>query len=184
MEMVRDTPAPVAGRSIVARHRWLAALVALAVAAALAIPVAAYVIVPALVKSTLTESLPVPSPPAAGSLSAPADPTTQVLAQGELRRLNAVDFGSGKVLVADVNGTRYLRFENVDIAGAPDLYVYLSDRTDGQPGRFTSLGRLKATNGSFNYPIPASLDLTQAKSVVVYCKTFNVTITFALLEKG
>jgi hypothetical protein len=183
MEMVRDTPPPLKRRSIVAGHPWLAALVALAVAAALAIPVAAYVIVPALVKSTLTESLPVASAPAAGLLTAPAAPA-QVLAQGELRRLNAVDFGSGKVVVADVNGTRYLRFENVDIAGAPDLYVYLSDRTDGQPGRFTSLGRLKATNGSFNYPIPASLDLTQAKSVVVYCKTFNVTITFALLEKG
>ena len=183
MEMVRDTSAPVARRSIVARHPWLAALVALAVAAALAIPVAAYVIVPALVKSTLTESLPVASAPAAGSLRAPVAPT-QVLAEGELRRLNAVDFGSGRVMIADVNGTRFLRFENVDIAGAPDLYVYLSDRTDGQPGRFTNLGKLKATDGSFNYSIPANLDLTQAKSVVVYCRTFNVTITYALLASG
>ena len=162
---------------------WLAALVALAVAAALAIPVAAYVIVPALVKSTLTESLPVASAPGAGLLTAPAGPA-QVLTQGELRRLNAVDFGSGKVVVADVNGTRYLRFQNVNIAGAPDVYVYLSDRTDGQPGRFSNLGKLKATNGSFNYSIPANLDLTQAKSVVLYCRTFNVTITFAVLEKG
>ena len=183
MEMVRDTPTPLKRRSIVARHPWLAALVALAVAAALAIPVAAYVIVPALVKSTLTESLPVASAPGAGLLTAPAAPA-QVLAQGELRRLNAVDFGSGKVVVADVNGTLYLRFQNVNIAGAPDVYVYLSDRTDGQPGTFTNLGKLKATNGSFNYPIPANLDLTQAKSVVVYCRSFNVTVTFALLEKG
>ena len=183
MEIVRDTPSPIERRSIVARHPWLAALVALAVAAALAIPAAAYVIVPALVKSTLTESLPAASASGAGSLSAPAA-SNQVLAQGELRRLNAVDFGSGKVLIADVNGTRYVRFENVDIAGAPDLYVYLSDRTDGQPGTFTNLGKLKATNGSFNYPIPANLDLTQAKSVVVYCRTFNVTITFALLQQS
>ncbi len=183
MGMVRDTPTPLKRRSIVARHPWLAALVALAVAAALAIPVAAYVIVPALVKSTLTESLPVASAPGAGLLTAPAAPA-QVLAQGELRRLNAVDFGSGKVVVADVNGTRYLRFQNVNIAGAPDVYVYLSDRTDGQPGRFSNLGKLKATNGSFNYSIPANLDLTQAKSVVLYCRTFNVTITFAVLEKG
>ncbi len=183
MEKVRDTPAPLERRSLVARHPWLAAIVALAVAAALAIPVVAYVIVPALVKSTLTESLPVASAPAAGSPSAPAAPT-QVLAQGELRRLNAVDFGSGKVLIAAVNGARYLRFENVEIAGAPDVYVYLSDRTDGQPGSFTNLGKLKATNGSFNYTIPANLDLTQAKSVVAWCRTFNVTITFALLEKA
>ncbi len=182
MEMVRDTPTLLKRRSIVARHPWLAALVALAAAAALAIPITAYVIVPALVRSTLTESLPVASAPA-GSLSSPST-ATQVLAQGELRRLNAADFGSGKVLIADVSGARYLRFENVDIAGAPDVYVYLSDRTDGQPGKFTSLGKLKATNGSFNYPIPANLELTQAKSVVVYCRTFNVTITFALLQQG
>lgn len=182
MEMLRDTPTPLKRRSIVARHPWRSGLVGLAVAVALAIPVAAYVIVPALVRSSLSESLPVASAPAAGSVSAPA--ATRVLAQGELRRLNAADFGSGKVLIADVNGTRYLRFEKVDIAGAPDVYVYLSNRTDGQPGRFTNLGRLKATNGSFNYPIPANLDLTQAKSVVVYCRTFNVTITYALLASG
>ena len=45
-------------------------------------------------------------------------------------------------------------------------------------------GKVKATNRSFNYPIPANLHLTQAKSVVVYCRTFNVTITSALLESG
>jgi electron transfer DM13 len=183
MEMLRETPAPPKRRSLVARHPWLAAIAALAGAAAIAVPVVAFVIVPALVRSTLTESLPVASAPAAGSPTAPAVPT-QVLAQGELRRLDAAHFGSGKVLIADVNGTRYLRFENVEIAGAPDVYVYLSDRTDGQPGRFTNLGKLKATNGSFNYTIPADLDLTQVKSVVAWCRPFNVTITFALLEKG
>ena len=154
-------------------------LVALVVAVALA-NVAAYVIVPGLVSSTVNEGLPVASAPASGALSSPAA-AAQVVAQGELRRLNAVDFGSGKVLIADVNGSRYLRFEHVDIAGAPDVYIYLSDRTDGQPGRFTNLGKLKATNGSFNYPIPANLDLTHVKSVVLYCRTFNVIITFALL---
>jgi uncharacterized membrane protein YdfJ with MMPL/SSD domain len=97
MEMVRDKPAPPKRRSLVARHPWLSAIAALAVAAAIAVPVVAFVIVPALVRSTLTESLPVASAPAA---------PTQVLAQGELRRLDAAHFGSGKVLIADINGTR------------------------------------------------------------------------------
>jgi hypothetical protein len=183
MEMLPDAPAPLRRRSIVARHPRLAATVALAVAAAIAVPVVVYVIVPALVKSTLTESLPVASAPPAGSLNTPAAPA-QALAQGELRRLDTAHFGRGKVLIAAVNGTRYLRFENVEIAGAPDVYVYLSDRTDGQPGSFTNLGKLKATNGSFNYAIPADLDLTKVKSVVAWCRAFNVTITFALLEKA
>ncbi len=183
MEMVPHTQAQPRRRSIVARHPWLAAIVALAVAAAIAVPVVAFVLVPALVKSTLTESLPVASAPAAGSLSTPAAPA-QALAQGELRRLDGAHFGRGKVLIAAVNGTQYLRFENVEIAGAPDVYVYLSDRTDGQPGSFTNLGKLKATNGSFNYTIPADLDLSKVKSVVAWCRAFSVTITFALLDKA
>ena len=100
-----------------------------------------------------------------------------------LRRLNAVDFGSGKVLIADVNAARYVRFEIVAIAGAPNSYVYLSDRTDGQPGRFTNLGKLKPTKRVLQLPDSANID-TQAKSVVVSCRTFNVIITFALPESG
>ena len=74
-----------------------------------------------------------------------------------------------------------LRFEDVDIAGAPDMYVYLSDRTDGQPGTFVDLGKLKATNGSFNYPVSASVDISTVRSVVVWCRQFSVTVTYALL---
>jgi hypothetical protein len=74
-----------------------------------------------------------------------------------------------------------LRFENVDIAGAPNMFVYLSDRTDGQPGRYVDLGALRATNGSFNYTLPADVDLSTARSVVVWCRAFSVTVTYAVL---
>jgi hypothetical protein len=40
------------------------------------------------------------------------------------------------------------RFENFDIARAPNMYVYLSERIDG----FVDLGPLKATNRSFQLP--------------------------------
>ena len=74
-----------------------------------------------------------------------------------------------------------LRFENVDIAGAPDMYVYLSDRTDGEPGTSVDPGRLKATNGSFNYAVPAA-DVSRYKSVVVWCRQFSVLVTWADLR--
>jgi hypothetical protein len=74
-----------------------------------------------------------------------------------------------------------LRFENVDIAGAPNMYVYLSNRIDGQPGKFIDLGPLKATNGSFNYMVPAGVPHDSAQSVVVWCRAFSVTVTFAVL---
>jgi hypothetical protein len=71
----------------------------------------------------------------------------------------------------------------VAIAGAPNMFVYLSDRSDGQPGKFTDLGPLKATDGSFNYPLPDGLDLAGVHSVVVWCRAFSVTVTYAELAR-
>lgn len=104
-----------------------------------------------------------------------------VLASGGLRWISPVHYGSGQVQVLAAGADRFLRFENVDIAGAPNMYVYLSDRGDGQPGAFTDLGPLRATNGSFNYPLPAGLDLGNVRSVVVWCRAFTVTVTYAVL---
>ena len=155
---------------LIRRHPVLSALAALLLAGAVAAPLVAYVVVPALVKSTLVEDLPVARAPSV------------TVSQGELVRINAADYGSGVVRIVKVGDDRFLRFENVDIAGAPDMYVYLSDSTDGRPGAFVDLGRLKATNGSFNYPLPAGMDLAKALSVVVWCRQFTVTVTYAVLR--
>lgn len=143
-------------------------------------------IVPALVKSTLVEELPVASAPPAAATgaaeTATSPPTVQTLASGQLIRINAADYGSGTVRIVSLGSERFVRFESVDIAGAPDMYVYLSDRADGKPGTFVDLGKLKATNGSFNYPLPASADLASVKSVVVWCRAFSVTVTYAVMQ--
>ena len=154
-------------------HPRLSALVALVVAGALAVPLVAFVVVPALVRSTLVEDLPAASAATAG----------ETVAKGELVKISLADYGSGVVRLMRVGNDRFVRFENVDIAGAPDVYVYLSDRTDGTPGAFVDLGRLKATNGSFNYAVPASVDLSAVRSVVVWCRQFSVTITYAVLAR-
>ena len=103
--------------------------------------------------------------------------TASTTLTGELRRVDPVHYGSGQVTITG----RELRFDQVDIAGAPNMYVYLSDGTDGQPGHYIDLGPLKATNGSFNYAIPAEADLGPVRSVVVWCRAFSVTVTFATL---
>jgi len=112
-----------------------------------------------------------------------AGPTPFVVAAGMLRTVDAVHYGSGQVSVLDLAGARYLRFEGVAIAGAPNMFVYLSDCSDGQPGKFTDLGPLKATDGSFNYPLPDGLDLAGVHSVVVWCRAFSVTVTYAELAR-
>ncbi len=189
---VSHQPSPPPRRAIGtlwSRRRWLIALAAVVVAGALAAPLVAYVIIPNLVRSTVNEGFPTAAAPTPGAVEGAPSPTASLapaartLAQGELQRINAVDFGSGGVFIADVGGARFLRFENVSIAGAPDMYVYLSDRSDGKPGNYTDLGKLKATNGSFNYELPATVELRGVNSVVVWCRAFNVTITFAPLRK-
>src|SRR3989304_887301 len=42
-----------------------------------------------------------------------------------------------------------------------------------------NLGRLKATDGAFNYEIPAGIDLKGVKSVVVWCRQFDVLFAVA-----
>jgi hypothetical protein len=162
--------------AFVRRHMVLSAFAAVALLGAVAAPVVAYVIVPALVRSTLVEDLPGTSDSATSSAAA------ETVRQGELVRINAVDYGSGVVRLVKIGEDRVLRFENVEIAGAPDMYVYLSDRIDGQPGTFVDLGKLKATNGSFNYPIPPTVDSASIKSLVVWCRQFSTTVTFAVLR--
>jgi hypothetical protein len=179
-------------RSVLGRHR-LAFIAAIAlIAAAVAIPVTAFVIVPIFVRSSVVESAPVgaPSaaPPSAAGTSTPELASTPAVAgnatlsTGTLRRISVIHFGSGKVSILQVSRQRFLRFENVEIAAAPAIHVYLSDRTDGSPGTFTDLGSLKATSGSFNYQIPTTVDLARVKSVVAWCQQFTVTVTYAVLQ--
>jgi hypothetical protein len=153
---------------------------------AAAVPIVAFGIVPLFVRSTIHEAMPAPviaaTPVADASAPPPAAaPMPKLIASGTLREISAVHYGSGQVNIFDLAGTRYLRFENVAIAGAPNMYVYLSDRSDGRPGHFTDLGPLKATDGSFNYQLPQGLDLAGVHSVVVWCRAFTVTVTYAEL---
>jgi hypothetical protein len=155
--------------------------------AALAVPAVSFVIIPAVVSKTVHESLPTAAPTASAGASVAPAPTSPpppiTLARGELQRIDPVHFGSGTVRIVDLSGMRYLRFEGVTIAGAPDVYVYLSDATNGKPGNFTNLGKLRATSGDFNYDIPADVDLARVNSAVLWCRQFTVTITYAALTK-
>ncbi len=77
-----------------------------------------------------------------------------------------------------------MRFEGVAITNAPVVHVYRS-RAIGRKwteATSTSLGPLKATNGSFNYTVPAEANLAMIRSVVVWCRQFSVLVTWADLH--
>jgi hypothetical protein len=151
-------------------------------AVAAAVPVTAFVIIPQFVRHTVYEGSPVVTPSSSSSAdTTSATPTSRVLARGQLVRVNLNDYGSGSVLLLETGGKRFVRFENVDISAAPAQHVYLSDHSDGKPGKFTDLGPLKATNGSFNYELPNGVEIGLIRSVISYCVQFNVAITYAVM---
>lgn len=113
-------------------------------------------------------------------------PRTTLRLRGELRYVDALHNGTGTVIAGVVSGCcpvvdRYfLRFEDVAITNAPDVHVYLSREAGGRWSETTStyVGPLKATNGSFNYDV-APAALAGARSVIVWCRAFNVLVTWA-----
>ena len=115
--------------------------------------------------------------------ASPSEPSAalRVLRSGELGYVDTIHNGKGPVRIVEVGGQRFVRFEEVMLTNAPDVHVYLSRETGGRWDEGTSLylGALKATNGSFNYELPATADLAPYRSVVVWCRAFRVLITWA-----
>jgi hypothetical protein len=92
----------------------------------------------------------------------------------------SIDHGtSGQVvLLADADGRRYVRFVDLATDNGPDLKVYLSTNpVDGPEGAFdddiVNLGGLQGNLGSQNYEIPADVDLSRFRSVVIWCDRFD-----------
>ncbi len=147
---------------------------------------------PLFVRTYSNEALPSSRPVAATDSAQSTAATTasdagagsHVLAMGELGYVDAIHNGKGPVRIVDVGGQRFVRFEDVMLTNAPDVHVYLSRDTGGKWDEGTSLylGALKATNGSFNYELPATADVASYHSVVVWCRAFRVLITWADLR--
>ena len=55
-------------------------------------------------------------------------------------------------------GVYTLRLEDFSVRNGPDLFVYLSPDAAGYTDDALELGRLKATDGSFNYELPPGTD--------------------------
>jgi hypothetical protein len=110
---------------------------------------------------------------------------TRELARGEFRGLE--HSASGRALLIEVGGERYLRFEDLDTSNGPDLRVYLSTARSGSEedtfdDDYVELGDLKGNVGDQNYEIPESTDLSRFRSAVVWCKRFSAGFAVAPIE--
>jgi hypothetical protein len=119
--------------------------------------------------------------PAAAASTQPTE-----LASGEFRGLE--HGASGHALLIEVEGERYLRFENFETSNGPDLRVYLSAApSTSDEGAFdddyVELGELKGNIGNQNYAIPADVDLSSFRSAVIWCKRFSAGFAVAPVEQ-
>jgi hypothetical protein len=102
---------------------------------------------------------------------------------GSFEGADEFHFGRGTASLIETSPGMYvLRFEDFSVRNGPDLYVYLSPDPKGYSRDAIELGRLKATDGSFNTPIPDGADVSAIRSVVIWCKQFSVQFAVARLS--
>ncbi|GAA4421381.1 DM13 domain-containing protein [Actinokineospora soli] len=137
---------------------------------------------PTTSEAAMTTTAPVTTAP----VTTTAKPGPTVLAEGAFVSQEHATRGTAKVL--ESGGKRILRLEGFSTSDGPDLHIWLSDATAGgewgkyDDGRYVRLGEMKATDGNQNYAIPADVDLSGLRSVVVWCDRFNVAFGSAPLD--
>lgn len=117
---------------------------------------------------------------------APDEPT--LLFVGEFADADSAHRGSGTAAIYELaDGSRILRFENLDVTNGPDLHVILSpaasvsSRADVMTPGYVDLGGLKGNRGDQNYEIPDDVDLSGDVTITIYCQPFHVVFSTASL---
>jgi hypothetical protein len=105
--------------------------------------------------------------------------------QGNFVNVDAIHQGSGTAAVLEVDGKRYLRFENFQVTNGPDLYVYLAQGMNpsndtASLGTYVDLGRLKGNVGDQNYELPEGTG--GFNTAVIWCKKFGVLFSYAVMK--
>ena len=96
--------------------------------------------------------------------------------------------GSGTVLVQPTSSAREIRFDDFKISDAPDLEILLvaGDRftrpEDVLDSKRVSIGRLKRAAGKQVYRVPAEVDPSTYRTVVIWSKRHKLVVTSARLE--
>ena len=114
--------------------------------------------------------------------------TPQEVAKGDWRSLEHATTGKAS-LIKLPGGAHSVQFASLSTSDGPDLYVYLSPHDSGSPEKtfgegFTSLGKLKGNRGDQVYEIPAGVDVSGIRSVVIWCKRFSAGFAVAPLEQA
>ena len=179
-------------------------ILGIALAVIIGLPVAWYLLSPLWIDVEVDEAFPTATPDqsvqatqAMSTAIAEPDKVMQesmpaaemsLLSQGSF--YDIIHVGSGQALIYQLaDGSRILRLQEFEVDNGPELHVYLVP-IDPVPNSIgveitgsVDLGALKGNIGDQNYEIPAELDLSQFKSVVIWCQPFRVPFIAAPLNQ-
>lgn len=120
-----------------------------------------------------------------GAESTPMPSSAILMYSGDFNTIDDNHWANGSAQIYDTEQGPVLNFSNFDSADGPDLFVYLSKESgltelNSDTGEFVSLGGLKNQKGEQNYNLPE--DYQEYKSVLIWCRAFNVLFSAADLE--
>ena len=114
--------------------------------------------------------------------------SAQKLSTGAFKDADRFHQGSGTATLYALPGEeQVLRLEGFNVTNGPDLHVILSPHPDPtsqaqvKGEAYLDLGKLKGNIGNQSYTIPAGTDVSVYRSVVIYCKPFQVIFSVAPL---
>ncbi len=114
-------------------------------------------------------------------------PTDTLVSSGDFYAVAHPGMGKASI-VRDSSGNHTVKFENFTSDDGPLLEVYLSaavnpmDSKSVSSAKFVNLGALKKISGDQSYAVPASVNVADYKSVVVWCTDFSVNFISAALQ--
>jgi len=183
-------------RRIIRRHPWWAAGVATGLAGFIVFVLLYFAPQDLFLQTSVNEPLPVPTTGATAAATAggaasgtPARASVVVLGRGRFRSGEHDTTGTAKLLrLAD--GRRFVRLERLSTSNGPAVRVWLSaapaGASDDKVGgaAHIDLGGLKANHGNQNYRVPAEAVTGNYRSVVIWCRRFDVVFGSADLTAG
>jgi len=108
---------------------------------------------------------------------------------GILHKIDAIHKGRGHIYLAphpkNSQKSMVVFGSDIHIANGPDLWLYLSSSNDPKKdfGNFLNLGQLKGNKGAQVYEVDHPFgSLKDRKTVIIYCKQFDVLFSFAHLK--
>jgi hypothetical protein len=87
---------------------------------------------------------------------------------------------AGQAKISFDSGRHILLLDSFSVSSGPDLKVYLAK--EYPPANFINLGALQRNNGQQFYPIPAGVDFSAYKYVLIHCQQYNHLFGYAALQ--